>query len=176
MIERNPFEALCLLAAQENWCWKIVCTTCGHMHFRYGFRELSRGKHPESSDWRVRKGDAAFPRGAEPSELGQLPSLGGWLIQDQRALASVLLTARLGNIRSEVRFPDWLGYLGLGLYYCERNEKLDRSLTKQWVPQLIEMLPQPSRCRSTFQEILNDPTRVLGWRDLEMVESNLIGA
>ena len=38
--EDLPFLSLCRLASQENWCWKIICTTCGHMHFRYGFKEL----------------------------------------------------------------------------------------------------------------------------------------
>ncbi|MDD3940441.1 MAG: hypothetical protein PHQ01_02615 [Candidatus Pacebacteria bacterium] len=35
---RNPFVALCEYASQNNnWCWKIICTTCGHSVFRVAF-------------------------------------------------------------------------------------------------------------------------------------------
>ena len=52
---RSAFDALCSIAAKENWCWKINCTTCGHMLFRYGLHELIRGKHPDAPEWIVSK-------------------------------------------------------------------------------------------------------------------------
>lgn len=175
MVKRSPFEALCELAAREHWCWKIICTTCGHMCFRYGFRELSRGKHPSSPGWLVSRHDPDLYSGGEPRELGPLPLLGGWSIESQRALASVLVNACLSDIRSEARFPDWLGYLGLGLFYCKDSERYDRLLTKQWAPQLLEMLPRHARSRSNLREILNDPKRFLTWSYLGIIESDLVG-
>ena len=161
-----------MLAAKESWCWKIVCTTCGHLYFRYAFRELVQGKHPQSADWRSGKAHHQELH----DELGSVPPLGGWPIPDQRALASVLAGARLKDIASRARFPDWLGYLGLALLYSEDVEREDRSLTKAWVPQLLEILPPQARSRPHLQGILDDPASVFTWRHLEEVESDLLGA
>jgi hypothetical protein len=49
----NQFEELCKLASKENWCWNLVCTTCGHLHFKYSFLELASGKSPTDSNWLV---------------------------------------------------------------------------------------------------------------------------
>ena len=40
---KNQFECLCKLASDEDWCWNLQCTTCGHQIFRYAFRLMSRG-------------------------------------------------------------------------------------------------------------------------------------
>ena len=54
MVHRdNPFEALCSLASREHWCWKMFCTTCGHMLFRYAFRQLASGTSPDDEGWLV---------------------------------------------------------------------------------------------------------------------------
>jgi hypothetical protein len=52
---RNAFAALCALASTERWCWNINCTTCGHGCFRYGFYEISRGRHSDADGWLTRK-------------------------------------------------------------------------------------------------------------------------
>ena len=63
----NQFEALCKLASDENWCWNLFCSTCGHMHFRYSFAELAIGKSPESKGWIIHK--------ARTDNLNQLVTL-----------------------------------------------------------------------------------------------------
>ena len=55
-IGMNKFEELCELASRENWCWKLYCTTCGHMDFRYSFSELADGKSPGEREWQIHKG------------------------------------------------------------------------------------------------------------------------
>ena len=64
----NAFEALCKLASDEKWCWNLYCTTCGHMHFKYAFKELAKGKSPENPDWVVHKEENYLHR-----YLGQIP-------------------------------------------------------------------------------------------------------
>jgi hypothetical protein len=168
-VDGNAFDALCELAAMENWCWRIPCTTCGHLYFRYGFRELVRGKHPQSSDWRA--GKAHHHRLAH--DLGPMPSLGSWSIAEQRALASVLQEASLKDIASHAHFPDWLGYLGLGLLYTEGIEREERILTSAWIPQFLDLLPPNAPLRSHLERIHDEPTGILRWRYLEQIESDL---
>ena len=143
------------------------------MYFRYGLRELSHGRHPDQSDWRVTRNDPVLYRGDQPAALGPLPSVGNWPITDQQTLAEILAGASLSYIARHVSFPDWLGYLGLGLLYTEDVECDQRILTKAWGQQLIEILPPLSRSRQHLGEIQNGPHRMLGWRELEEVESDL---
>ena len=171
-VNSNAFEALCDLASKEEWCWRFFCTTCGHMYFRYGFRELAHGKHPHSLDWR----SGRVHHHDLHRDLGPMPPVGGWPISEQRAIAVVLAGASLKDIASHVRFPDWLGYLGWGLLCSESFERRERLVTKAWIPQLIEMLPEQTHSRATLQELLNDPAGVLTWRHLEGVESGLLQA
>ena len=172
--ERNAFEALCELAARENWCWNIVCTTCGHTHFRYGLQQLARGKHPDRSDWRVTRNDPVLRRGGEPTDLGPLPPLWDWPLEDQSALVEVLSKASLKVISGCARFPDWLGYMGLGLCYSEDAERNLRAVTQAWVPQVLEMLPETSPSQPFFKNILGSSVQVLRWRDLEKIEFDLM--
>lgn len=99
MSERDPFLALCDLASRENWCWKMWCSTCGHMYFRFSFQELVDGKHPDSASWLVRQENHQALR-----VIGPLPSLGGWPMEKQRALAKILTQADVAAIHRACRF------------------------------------------------------------------------
>ena len=64
----NQFEALCKLTLDENWCWKLFCGTCGHMHFRYAFSELAAGKSSTQDNWIIHGSNTDYS-----SSLGSLP-------------------------------------------------------------------------------------------------------
>ena len=171
---RNAFEALCDLASREKWCWKIACVTCGHDYFRLAFREILRGNHPEARTWTL---SGYSVHGAHASGSEPLPRIGQWPDAHQRMLSDILSRADLFSIARGTRYPDWLGYLGLGLFYCETVERRDRNLTQAWVPQLLRMLPATAPSRDVLLELVSgQATDVLCWNHLADLEFALIDA
>ena len=172
---QNAFEALCALASREGWCWKMACTTCGHMVFRYGFMELSKGKHPDASDWIVRSDNKhQLYREVDPvwgcSGQSHDPSK-----EDQIKLISILSRASILRISKQCRFPAWLGYLGLGLSYTEPIEAEVKQLTESWKPQLPKLLPSDGNVMHLLRLTLFDSDESqLRWQDMERVEEALI--
>ena len=172
---RNSFEALCTLASKEGWCWKIGCLTCAHMYFRYGFMELSRGKHPDVSNWIV----SNSRRDELHAKLGPVwNDSQGPSASEQYELIAILSDASLSKIAKRCRFPSWLGYLGLALNYTEKVEAQTRVLTKSWTPQLLDMLPKNADSMHLMKLCLFDNSEApLRWGDLvSMKEALLIGA
>ena len=167
---RNAFDALCELASQERWCWKINCTTCGHMHFRYALHEILIGNHPDSSSWVVSMSHPALNRGSQSSELGSIPPRWeSWPLAEQHQLSDVLVGANIATIRETCTYPDWLGYLGLGLMYCKDVERETRALTKSWVPQLLGERDN-AHAQQLLLSILASSEMVLTWEMLEVLE------
>lgn len=164
---RSAFVALCDLASREHWCWHICCTTCGHGHFRYGFKELARGKHPDAPDWLVRE----VLSYSFTEKLGPVPRRGDltWTIAQQEELAKYIAEASLGDIISVADSPEWLGYLGLGLLYCEDEEKKSRRITLALIPQLLARVPPSSEAHVLLDNILHG-NLFLRWVHLETVE------
>jgi hypothetical protein len=171
-LRRNPFEALCVLASKEGWCWKISCVTCAHMYFRCGFMELARGRHPDAPDWLVSKSH----RNQFCQKLGPVwTDTLGPSEDDQNTLLAVLSEASLPKIARQCRFPAWLGYLGLGLSYTEGAEKQNLVLTKSWKPQLLEMLPNNADAMRLMKLCLFDGDDApLRWEDLSRIKEALI--
>ncbi len=163
---RNSFEAVCEIASQENWCWNLDCTTCGHMHFNYAFLEIINGKHPDDKEWVTH----SSRHHALTRLLGPMPRPFQLSEGQQRALIGIAVDASLQKIASLAKFPDWLGYLGLVLFYTERTEDSERRLTKAWVPQLQEFCASDTGTVWRLQSILDDESRILGIRELEEVE------
>ena len=163
---RNAFEAVCELASEERWCWKIFCTTCGHMHFRYAFLELSDRKHPDVDGWVTGKSRYR----AMSRILGALPRPFEWSAERQKILADTLADASIRKIASSAIFPDWLGYLGLALLSTKKVEASEHRITHAWVPQLQELCQSGPEVVEKLQSIHDDESRVLRWEDLEMVE------
>ncbi|MBP7370288.1 MAG: hypothetical protein KA902_02515 [Arenimonas sp.] len=159
----NSFVALCLLASKERWCWNLICTTCGHMQFRYAFKEIAKGVHPGGEYWTVHQNNRDdFKR------LGEMPRTFG--IEDQRTLISIFSSASIATIAKECTFPAWLGYLGLALRYTEIAESESRILTLKWIPQILELTHQGHSAQKMLREIQGESRRVLSWLDLEEVE------
>ena len=172
---RNAFVALCSLAAKEIWCWKLSCTTCGHGYFRYGFMELSNGKHPDSPDWIVSSNHHSELHGSLGPAWGFSKRRDGPSKEDQMELICVLSGASISQIAKNCRFPGWLGYLGLALSYTEPIESESKVLTAAWVPQLLELLPTHTSSRKLLESMLLDPKEnQLRWQHLEQVEEDLV--
>ncbi|MBK9173229.1 MAG: hypothetical protein IPM28_09535 [Chloracidobacterium sp.] len=158
----NAFEALCKVASEKEWCWNLVCTTCGHEDFRMGLVQISRRIHPESEKWVppdvIRSSD---PRLTES-------------LRDRRAffhrepLYLICASANIASIAATCRFPDFLGYLGLALHYQERMETQYRLLTRLWGSDLLKLMDE--RAAEVLRADLDRPDFVLSWRDLERVE------
>lgn len=172
---RNSFEALCALAAREQWCWKMHCGTCGHGVFRWGLLALARGDHPDMAGWAVRWG-----RGVTFTDIeaiaGPPPPFEGWPIVEQRKLQALIANASVDRIAHECPFPDWLGYLGLGLHYTEGAENRDPLISRRLAPQLQRLLPADSSAAEMLRSrAAEDEPERLCWRDLASVEAGLAG-
>lgn len=166
----DPFAAMCKIASEERWCWNIYCTTCGHMHFRYAFKELINGKHPDQPDWVTTKKN----HHQLESLLGPLPSQLN--LFDQGKLIVYIAKTSIKQIQQAARFPDWLGYIGLGLYYTENAEEEMGIITKKLVPQFIEILSSTGyyyEIPPVLDRLIKSETERLKWTDLEYLERGL---
>ena len=103
---RNPFIALSEMASQKNWCWRIPCSTCGAMHFREGFKKIGIDLHPDSDSW---NNDANF---SNPLYLS---------MSTQKKMCDYLSEVDIKELNKVSSFPDWLGHIGLILYFCQSH-------------------------------------------------------
>jgi len=135
--KRNSFVALCEYASQNNWCWKITCTTCGHSAFRVAFSKLVRGEHPDD--------DSFWPNGRKNhsllKETGNYNDFGRSGIDKdvQLKLAKIVAEARIYDMQKAAKFPDWLGYIGLAIHYCYDDEA-SKIISESLIPQFMELL------------------------------------
>ena len=151
----------------------MFCTTCGHMLFRYGLREIAPGADPNSSSWLVTESRPALRGGLPLPELGPIPGFGPWPIDEQRRLTAVAQGADLKIVAASAPFPDWLGYLGLVLHYTEQAELEDLGLTRSWAPQLAQMVRHGSEAHGLLKVLSSDNGLPLTWRLLEKVERSV---
>ena len=130
----NAFDALCLLASGDNWCWHIGCTTCGTMYFRHGFKKLGKGIYPGSKRWNVYS--------KRNSRLGPIP----FDLSDdvRRKTLQICTGSKVSFLAKYCRFPDWLGHLGMALFHLRLNEEVYFEAEENWARQLLEILPRDS--------------------------------
>lgn len=169
-LSRNPFDCLCELASKERWCWNIFCRTCRHINFRYALHEIARGKHPAGNDWLIHADNPYLKRGSAVQGLGPVPLRQSWSLEEQASLVHAIQHADISNIASSCSYPDWLGYLGLALYYANDAERRDRKLTQSWGPQLMDMTSQSSRAARKLTAACTSVERRLNWEVLEALE------
>ena len=143
------------------------------MLFRYALRQLSLGADPASSEWVVHRDHPVLYRGSPLRELGPIPPLAGWPIEEQRKLKEVLQNASLSTIAANCLFPDWLGYLGLALHYTDEAELEDYGLTHSWAPQLAHLVRDGSVAHKMLTKLEAERSIPLTWRNLEAVESDI---
>lgn len=162
--QMNAFEALCLWASTEGWCWKIWCGTCGHAYFKQGFQELAAGRSPLDGDWPIYSGRTSsgswYPRSYDERE--------------RELLLEICRTADIGFIARHCRFPDWLGYLGLVLHdVCPGSDAYPR-LSSEWARQLITLLPHDGPTMKKLRQV-EEGRDLLNIGHLANCESELIG-
>ena len=161
----NQFESLCKLASDETWCWKLFCTTCGHMHFRYAFSELALGKSPEDMDWLVHGRNTRYS-----SSLGSLPR--SYTEEQKEVILDICIEANIFSIASNCTFPDWLGYLGLVLDHMHTRSETYNVLSVTWAQQLAGMVSPSSHIHDRLEQIIND-NGTLNLKDLESCEMQI---
>jgi hypothetical protein len=132
------------------------------MVFRYGFRELVRGRHPDDPDWFVHANNA--DRLSEV--LGDAARWRGSLLE-QRNLIELVAESPVADLAVSNRFADWLGHIGLVLWHTSDAERRSFTLTRSLIPQFFAMLPTSSSEAETLRGFLRHPERALSWEDLE---------
>ena len=162
----NKFDELCKLASDENWCWKLFCTTCGHMHFRYALSELAAGKSPTDSHWFIHGRNTSYA-----NILGSLPR--SYTEQQKEAVINICIKADISSIASFCKFPDWLGYLGLVLEHMYSSTEPYKKLSESWASQLSGQVSEDSPLQAKLSEIAQGKG-LLTINDLEACESNIM--
>lgn len=157
----NAFEAVCEKAATERWCWNLWCTTCGHMHFRFALRDIASGIHPTSTDWAVKR--------SRTKGYGDVPR--SFSLTEQIKLINIFEHSSIQNISEVSDFPNWLGYLGIALYYTAEVEIEEHRISGSWIPQLANMVETGVAALPCLEK-----NEVLTWESLERYETSLIGA
>mgnify|MGYP003974859035 CR=1 FL=1 len=165
---RNAFNALCELASNNNWCWNIYCTTCGHSLFKAAFNELIRGKHPDESTWIITDWESL--KNLEVS----YPNIQNWGVNQQESLANIITNSSVLDLPATTNSTDWLGYLGLGLKYTQNFEQKTKQITCSIVPHLIKMIKGGCEAIVMLNGLLEEDGRELRWTDLELIEKSLL--
>jgi hypothetical protein len=164
--KRNAFIALCDHASDNNWCWKIFCTTCGHFGFRVAFSKMIRGHHPdEESFWPNGKNNSSLLR--EIKEYNDFRDYEP-TIENQIKLTSIVAEAEIEDIQKIAHFPDWLGYLGLVIRHCP-SLKAQKIISKSLLPQFLEITEKDKELYSYFSE-KRDHDGLITTKDLEKIE------
>jgi len=105
----NALFDLLVNASDNNWCWNLFCTTCGHQDLRKGFDKIIGGN-----------GFADFSATHDQK-------------QELRILAANI---DLRDASKQMKFPDWLGYFGIILFRTEPVERDTMLLTDHFTQQL----------------------------------------
>lgn len=164
--DMNQFEALCKLASDENWCWNLFCTTCGHMHFRYAFSELAAGKSPTDPNWLVHGRYTRYS-----NRLGPLPR--SYTEEQEERMHEICGEADISSIASNCKFPDWLGYLGLVLNHMNSRSESYKALSSIWASQLADLVSSNTPIHVRLEEVAKG-SGVLNIKDLENCESDMM--
>lgn len=162
----NGFEQLCVLASHEKWCWKLVCTTCGHTHFRYALMQLANGLSPNDKEWIIHNDRTNFE-----SELGQIPRIYSEISKDK--VIRLCSTADLVALSRTCLFPDWLGYLGLILYHMNYDSDSFRMMNRKWAAQLVVMVHKDAKIHNRLKIIAEGSGGYLRLEDLEDIEESI---
>jgi len=172
--KRNFFVALCEYASKNNWCWNLYCTTCGHGPFSIALSKIARGLDPDSDNFWT-QGRGKQPALEESELYGDFWRNSTPTIEIQNKLASIVADAKLADIKTVARFPDWLGYIGLVINHCP-NHGARKIISDAFSPQFIDMLNKNNDLRKYFEDkqfrgellSINDLSRIeVGKKDLE---------
>ena len=167
---RNAFVALCKAASENDWCWNISCTTCGHCGFKVGFSKIIHEQHPDDdSFWTQGKRDSDLLK--EVEEYGDFWHRASR--ENQMELASIVATVKISDIQAVSKFPDWLGYIGLVIHHCPERAARE-IISDSLLPQFIEMLKDDIEICDYFNKKLAN-RELLSVNDLSRIESGKVG-
>ena len=161
----NPFEQLCTLASNEHWCWKLNCTTCGHVHFRYSFAELAAGKCPDDKDWQIHRHRTNYTK-----QFGSWPKQ--YSDEQKLKILEICSEADISLIADRCKYPDWLGYLGLVLEHMNCDHNAYQTVSTQWANQLRDLSPANSQIYYHFDNIVTSGHARLTIKDLQQFDSS----
>lgn len=172
-IRLDKFAALCKVASENNWCWKITCTTCGHSGFRVAFSKLAQGLDPREDsfwpygfdDWEQLKDqdeydDFKYDYNAKAPD-----------IDIQKELAIIASEANIEHIDQTSRFPDWLGYIGLVIEHCQHPDA-QKILSKSLLPQLATLIEHDPALHKKLEDKMTSNEPLVVW-DLSGIELSL---
>ena len=130
------FNELCKLSESEKWCYKIYCSTCGHMYYRYAFKEIVNGSRPSDPFWeasndRSERLHSKYPSLVDDTELN---------FNDQLNLAKIVSKTDIRRLHKEISNSDtWLGALGLVLHKVYGNHEAIELITESLSPQFLKL-------------------------------------
>lgn len=148
-LKLDNYKKICLIADKEDWCWNINCF-CGHHNFVKSFLLLINN----------------YPFGIE-----HLNEMREYLDSHSEQFQQAIKDVSIKYLSENYKFPNFLGYLGLGLKYSEIAEKENRVLTSLWIPQLISLMQNQDNIKY-LEDILSN-NKVLTWVDLKCVYNDL---
>ncbi|MCX6782034.1 MAG: hypothetical protein NTW66_02880 [Candidatus Magasanikbacteria bacterium] len=167
--QRNSFVALCDYASRSNWCWNIVCTTCGHGAFKVSYAKIINGQNPDDESF--------WPYGKENDDSLKEMNVNRVFLGDASAdaqikLASVVAKAKLSDIQSVAKFPDWLGYIGLVIHHCP-NQEARKIISDSFLSQFIELLKDKAGIREYLSQ-KQAKQELLDINDLSRIENEIV--
>jgi len=137
---------ICRLASHDNWCWNLYCGTCGHQEF---IKALLLNIH------------------VTPFVNGDNKTL---LFLNSKSLHKSFARISIQKLSRECKFPNFLGYLGIGLYYTKYHEIQNNILSKNWIPQLIDLIGKNKQREINYFTNKLIAGDVLSLKDLEIIE------
>lgn len=163
----NAFQALVELAHQEQWCWNLSCTTCGHMHYRYALLELAKGLHPFDPTW------AIHPPQPPPPELGALPRKAQFTKPLQQRILELAAQADLEGLFERCGTTFTLGSIGVVLNYCAAVEAAERIWSPVLTAAFRARLVSNRVNKQRIEELCANDLGYWTWTDLGRFEKEL---
>jgi hypothetical protein len=159
-LQEDRFATLVIHAHTHQWCWNMVCTTCGHSLFRQGLWKLTMNQSPSDNEWLLKQW--------EDLNNEDRPAPRSFPKHAQRKLLRLVAASDLERLFEACGVTFTLGAIGLVLHYCREAEARLRVIS----PFLTHAFNY--RMRTTaFASYLNAVVPGDGlwtWNDLERVE------
>ena len=114
------FIELCILAEKEEWCSDISCSTCGHIYYRYAFKELVKGIRPSDQRWcaskyRQQQSHNKYPNSLTDTELNS---------QELQVLEEILSKTDRSRLQQVISNPSvWQGAIALVEYTVQFEKR-----------------------------------------------------
>lgn len=134
------------------------------MAFRYALLQIAAGVQPNDTKW-------IDPTGRDVQSLGDMKSVTR-AISESDELLSILAETDLSDVAKRCKFPDFLGYLGVALFFTSPTEFQHGKLTEKWTPQLLRMVIRGGQGEEILQRRIAGGLTPLSWQDLEAVEKD----